>query len=282
MYLNLKFQELLVVRTILKKAECKNKKSMRYDPDFLLECVMLRIKSKKAYDHLKLQKLLPLPCPDTIRELLSCMTCTFGLNAYALNAIKNFLKNKPKAMRYGSLVWDEMSLAELVNFDAKKLLFEGFVDYGTAGLHLSEHKDELADHALVLIFRPYRYSWIQPIACYATKGACKGELLTELMARAITVLDQHEAIVKSVVCDGAQSNKAVMKTCGVIGKYDNIVNTFVNKKTQVPDKTVNSSTIDEPLQSTSCELSGNKDVTSFEHPTTGGELIYFLLMFPIC
>ncbi|KAK4021680.1 hypothetical protein OUZ56_003590 [Daphnia magna] len=97
-------QELLVVKTILKKAECKNVRSMRYDPDFFLECIMLRIKSKAAYDHLKLQKLLPLPCTDTIRKLLSCKTCTFCLNAYALNAIKNYIQNKPKAMRYGSLV----------------------------------------------------------------------------------------------------------------------------------------------------------------------------------
>jgi hypothetical protein len=276
------------------------------------------------------------------------MTCTFGLNGYALNAIKLFLKNKPRAMRFGSLVWDEMSLAELVNFDAKKLLFEGFVDYGTAGLLLKENKEELADHALVLIFRPYRYSWIQPIACYATKGACKGELLTELMARAITVLDQNEAIVKSVVCDGAQSNKAVMKTCGVVGKYDQIVNTFVNKVTpmevekcpEVPDSAVNPTFVNntEPMEVEMCpedpdsavnpafannakpmevqmcpedpdsavnpvfvnnakpmevqmcpedpdsavnpSLSKEKDVTSFSHPTTDGELIYFFIDVP--
>ncbi|KAI9565054.1 hypothetical protein GHT06_008801 [Daphnia sinensis] len=290
-------QELLVIKTILKKAECKNGKSMRYDPEFLLECILLRIKSKAAYDHLKQQKLLPLPCADTIRKLLSCMTCTFGLNAYALNAIKNFIGKKPRAMRYGSLVWDEMSLAELVNFDAKKLQFEGFVDYGDGGLQLSEHKDELADHALVLIFRPYRYSWIQPIACYATKGACKGELLTKLMARAITVLDQNEAIVKSVVCDGAQSNKTVMKLCGVIGKHDQIVNTFVNQQTPIKVKTfppspetdpdaANTSHLKERLVSNSCALSGNeakysgKDVTSFAHPTNDGELIYFFIDVP--
>jgi hypothetical protein len=34
-----------------------------------------------------------------------------------------------------------MSLAELVNFDAKKLLFEGFVDYGTDGLLLKGCKE---------------------------------------------------------------------------------------------------------------------------------------------
>jgi hypothetical protein len=60
-----------------------------------------------------------------------------------------------------------------------KLVFEGFVDYGeddgfSEPITLKKHEGELADHALVLIFRPYRYSWIQPIAFYATKGACPG------------------------------------------------------------------------------------------------------------
>ena len=36
-----------------------------------------------------------------------------------------------------------MLLAQLVNFDSKKLLFEGFVDNETEGLKLSEQKEEL-------------------------------------------------------------------------------------------------------------------------------------------
>ncbi|EFX66625.1 hypothetical protein DAPPUDRAFT_262816 [Daphnia pulex] len=113
-----------------------------------------------------------------------------------------------------------MTIAGDVSFDPMKLVFEGFVDYGeddgfSEPITLKKHEGELADHALVLIFRPYRYSWIQPIACYATKGACPGGVIHQLMARAITVLHQNGAIVKSVVCDGAQTNKTVMRLCSI-------------------------------------------------------------------
>lgn len=219
----------MVVRAILEKAKRKNK-GVRYDPLFLLECVLIRIKSKATYTHLRDNKILPLPDPSTIRKLLSCMPCTFGLNDYALEAISKNLDKLPKQLRYGSFCWDEFAIQEDLTFNSKKLEFDGFVDYGDDGLNIRDkHHGKLADHALVFIFRPYRFGWIQPFACFATKGACPADLLYELMARAITALELHGAVVKSVVCDGAQSNKAVMQMCGVEGRCDHTVNTFKNQ-----------------------------------------------------
>lgn len=269
-------QEILVIKTILRKAETKNSRSMRYDPEFLLECVMLRIKSKSTYNHLRTNNILPLPSAETIRRLLSCMPCKFGLNSFALSSIKTFLSGKPKAMCYGSLVWDEMAISGDVTFDSMKLVFEGFVDYGEdegfgEPINFKKHEGELADHALVLIFRPYRYSWIQPIACYATKGACPGSVIHQLMGRAIAVLHQQGAIVKSVVCDGAQTNKTVMRLCGITGKHNCIANTF-NGSENVPNT---STTSPLPVNDDS-----SQDVTSFEHPTLDEALIYFLVDVP--
>ncbi|KAI9556036.1 hypothetical protein GHT06_018603 [Daphnia sinensis] len=139
-------KELMVIKAILKKAELKNSESMRYDPEFLLECVLLRIKSKSTYDHLRSNHILPLPSPQAIRRLLCCMPCKFGLNSFALSSIKTFLSGKPKNMCYGSLhdVCTEDSSASTTD-----------IPY-------------LADHGLVLIFRPYKASWIQPIAVFAS------------------------------------------------------------------------------------------------------------------
>jgi hypothetical protein len=174
------------------------------------------------------------------------MPCKFGLNSFALSSIKTFLSGKPKAMCYGSLVWDEIAISGDVTFDSMKLVFEGFVDYEEAEgfgepLNFKKHEGELADHALVLglIFRPYRYSWIQPIACYATKGACPGSVIHELMGRAIAVLHQQGAIVKSVVYDEAQTNQSVMRLCGITGKHNCIANTF-NGSENVPNTSTTS------------------------------------------
>ena len=189
---------------------------MRYDTEFLMECLLLRIRSKQAYMKIKERKLLPLPHPTTIRRLLSSMPCSFGQNEFALASIKRHLDGKSKSMRYGSLVWDEMAIKEDITFNSQKLQFDGHVDFGNE-IIINKHSGQLADHALLFVFRPYLSSWIQPFAVYATKGAAPGESLHELLCKAIVALGSHGAIVKSVVCDGAQSNKRVMALFGITG-----------------------------------------------------------------
>ncbi|KAK4024474.1 hypothetical protein OUZ56_009897 [Daphnia magna] len=69
--------------------------------------------------------------------------------------------------------------------------FEGFIDYGQEEIedNHTEFTDQLADHALVFIFRPYRSSWIQPITVFATKGAAPGHVTSRLLAKSIVVLE---------------------------------------------------------------------------------------------
>ena len=96
------------------------------------------------------------------------MPCTFGFNEESLESIKRTMSSLDLDLRRGSLVWDEMSISKSLNFDAQKLRFEGFADYGLDEINADPKAatDQLADHCLVFIFRPYRASWVQPIAFY--------------------------------------------------------------------------------------------------------------------
>ena len=147
-------QEQMVVKAIFNKAKCSSAHRIRYDADFVMECLLLRIKCKAAYNHLRDQKILPLPSLSIMRRLLSCMPCTFGLNSFALSAIKRTISEKPRAERMGSLVLNEMCIAS-IEFNSQELKFDGFVDFGDL-VTVDEQSNSLADHALVLMFRPYR------------------------------------------------------------------------------------------------------------------------------
>ena len=207
----------MIIRTIIKKSEMKNMKNMRYETEFLMECLLLRIKSATTYDHLAAAKILPLPHPNTILSLLSGMECKFGLNSFALSAIKSNLAGKAKYLRYGSVFFDEIKIKEDVTFDVRKLKFDGFVNFGENGVRITEHEGQLADHVLLIGFRPFRDNWVQPIGAFASKGAATSNTTKELLMRSITALHQHGAEVLSVVCDGCQTNKGVMKLLGCNG-----------------------------------------------------------------
>ena len=112
----------MTVNTIMAKAKVKNKKSMRYEANWLLECLTLRIKSSKVYDHLFRSGILPLPHPNTLRSLLGGMSSEFGFNKQALEAIKKILRGKSQAQRLGILCFDELSIKEDLTFNTSTLL----------------------------------------------------------------------------------------------------------------------------------------------------------------
>lgn len=74
-----------------------------------------------------------------------------------------------------SLLIDEMKLMEGFRFNRNTCQFQGFVDLGE---YTPEHKkNEPGDHALVLMFQPFRGKWVQALACFLSKGCAHIMLL---------------------------------------------------------------------------------------------------------
>lgn len=128
----------------------------------MLECVLLRIKSPVAYKHLRENKILPLPHPKTIQKLLSGEVCKFGFSSVALDAIEREMLGKKRQHRQGVLIFDEIQLRETLDFNKGSLKFDGFIDFAEYTDELLEKKDfqQLADHALVFMYRPFNGSWV--------------------------------------------------------------------------------------------------------------------------
>ena len=209
---------------------------MRFEAEWLLECMMLRIKSPRAYETLKSSGLIPLPHRSTLQRLISGMSCHFGFNVAALEAINKALEMKRIEDRVLILCFDEMCVTASLNFNAESLAFDGFVKLSDDPipkrenleiLELDEERHEplnekkskipqLADHALVFMCRPLVDQWVQPFGVFASKSAAPGEDLFRLPIAAIIRLDvQCGARVLVVVSDGAQTNKRVWKLAGV-------------------------------------------------------------------
>jgi len=217
----------MLVRNVFANSSARQSKyGRRYEAEWALECLMLCIKSRAAYEHLR-DNLLPLPSPTRLRDMISYMPCCFGYSEFALTAIQEALKGKPLSDRLGSLIFDELCIAEDVDFNLQKLCVNGFVDYGEENVNIGENHPKVADHALLLVFRPYRSRWIQPIGLFATSGAAPGRVLHQLISKAIAVLETRNARVFSVVCDGAQSNKSMWGLFGISGKKNKVTH-FIN------------------------------------------------------
>ncbi|KAG0443013.1 hypothetical protein HPB47_015378 [Ixodes persulcatus] len=193
----------MAFRTALKAVTAKSAKGMRYETDWLMSCMLLRISSPRAYNLVTQMNLLPLPSVSRLQKMLKDAPCQFGFNRLSLVSIAAPPDNKKPLECYGTLLLDEMKL-------------DGLVDYGEEG---TTSQEEPADHALVLMFVPLYFDWVQPIASFASKGAAPGHILAKLVLNAIIQLHKHNAFVLAVVSDGAGSNKSMWTKLGISGKF---------------------------------------------------------------
>uniref|UniRef100_T1JC68 Transposable element P transposase-like RNase H domain-containing protein n=1 Tax=Strigamia maritima TaxID=126957 RepID=T1JC68_STRMM len=220
----------MIIKMMVKKSNCLKSKfgarGMRYSSEFLLECALLLIKFPKGYKHCLNHKLLPLPTTRTLHRLLRGLKCGFGINKNAILAIKQHFAAKLMNEQFGVLIFDEVKLRETVNYEKSSQSFSGFVDFGD--FTPEESKTQLANHALVFLFVPLLEKWVQPVACFAARGATSGKILAKLIISLIIELESANAKVVGIVNDGSTSNKLAWKELGISGKVNSIKNKFPN------------------------------------------------------
>ncbi|KAE8746493.1 hypothetical protein FOCC_FOCC006727 [Frankliniella occidentalis] len=81
----------------------------------------------------------------------------------------------------------------------------------------NEHKRDknLGDHSLVITFQPFSGKWVQPIACFLSKGNANADELTKLVLEATILLEKCNLLVDAVVTDGASWNRSMWTKFGV-------------------------------------------------------------------
>jgi hypothetical protein len=157
---------------------------MRYDADWLLDSLLLSIKSHKANAHLRKENILPLPSLSVLRNMISAVVGNFGLYYFAIKEFADYWRNKPMNERYCSLMWDEIMISVELKFNKNTFQFEGFVSHiwGETKFNPEDNRAEpqdesLADNTLVLIVRPYMTDKTQTIGVFPAKRAVKGTYL---------------------------------------------------------------------------------------------------------
>ena len=75
------------------------KNGIRYTNQWIYECLLLRIKSRKTYSHLRKHDILCLPCFETLNRYLKSNKGTYGFN----DSTFQILKVKTASMEHGDL-----------------------------------------------------------------------------------------------------------------------------------------------------------------------------------
>ena len=82
------------VRACFNASKVKSPKQRRYSIDWVYECLLMRIKSSKLYDHIRSRNILPLPCKHTLSRYIKKLNPNFGFQ----NAVFECLRLKASRM----------------------------------------------------------------------------------------------------------------------------------------------------------------------------------------
>lgn len=75
------------LKACLTASKIKNPKNMRYTTQWIYECILLRIKSKKTYEHLRTHKVLALPCVETLNKYIQNVKGAYGFQPNIFKAM---------------------------------------------------------------------------------------------------------------------------------------------------------------------------------------------------
>lgn len=217
--LNLPSAQLNLIEECVSASKCATKKNRRYTESWLSLCLLLHIRSPSGYSFLRENDILPLPCISTVRKYLSLVRVKCGFDSSFFNAFKK-MSMKDAYQRHGILVFDEVQVRKELSVNSKTMTYTGFANFGEA----VKAPDELADHGLVFTFQSFGDSYSQPIAVFASKGPTKGTVLSQLVLKAIMLLEEAGTFVDALVCDGATTNRAMWTQFSVSGTMEGTSN----------------------------------------------------------
>jgi len=175
----------------------------KYTREWLLLCLLLRIRSPKAYNMLLDNQILPLPSRSTMHRYLSNVNFDCGFDKEFFKAFKKKLQNLSEAARHGILLFDEMSIRQSITVNSTTLTFEGL-----SNIKNDSTLNDLADHALVFMFNSLQANFYQPVAMFASKNATPGTVLATLVLRAIIEIENAGGFVGAM-------EEVIIEECGL-------------------------------------------------------------------
>ncbi|XP_075539994.1 uncharacterized protein LOC142574881 [Dermacentor variabilis] len=143
----------------------KSTRGMEFTQDWILECLLMKMKSPKLYNYMRKNKILVLPSEDTLRKYLSSYKTGFGFCTRVLRALKEQTRGMDSFKRHGGLLVDELKLSEHLSVTSAATI-EGLVDLGR--FTPPREKYEPCDHGMVIMFAPFTGKWTQVLAVFAT------------------------------------------------------------------------------------------------------------------
>ncbi|KAH9367853.1 hypothetical protein HPB48_003102 [Haemaphysalis longicornis] len=183
---------------IFKSSSRRSNKGIRYSNKWVLECLMMKMKSPALYEHPRKEKILAVPSKTTLRKCQKSYKAGFGFNMKVADVLREKTSSMDEFKLHEGLLVDEMKLSEHLSVNNGGHI-EGFVDLGPFTSEEDKHTD--CDHRLAILFVPFVGKWTQVLAAFANKNNIKGTLLAKIMPETVILAEKSGLKVNFITSD---------------------------------------------------------------------------------
>ncbi|KAK3929571.1 DNA transposase, partial [Frankliniella fusca] len=198
-------EQQVLARSCFDAAKHHNKKNRRYTTEWIYECVLMRIKAPALYESLRTRNKLALPSQRTLLRYMRALRPAFGFQENVFTLMQTKSEHYQLGERHGALLLDEMSLEARTYFDKNTCMAHGLVDLG--GFEDEGDRDRRGDHALVVMFQPFKGKWVQALGAFLSCGPVKSEKLHKT--------EKSGFFVDCIVTDAATWNRSMWDLFGI-------------------------------------------------------------------
>ncbi|KAG8192301.1 hypothetical protein JTE90_002123 [Oedothorax gibbosus] len=194
---------------------------MAYSREWLLECILMKMKSPRLYQHIRINKILALPGKTCLKKSLQHFKSGFGFNKKVFSVLKEKTDSLENSEKHGNLLFDELKLSENLKMDSNGVV-QGYVNYGP-DLTPDSEMNLICNHGLVLLFQPFRGDWVQIIGVFGTHQNVKADHLSKILIEAVILCENAGLFVDVITGDGATWNRAMWRKFGIGQSKEGIV-----------------------------------------------------------
>nr|XP_037279949.1 LOW QUALITY PROTEIN: uncharacterized protein LOC119172911 [Rhipicephalus microplus] len=208
------------VQTCFEAAKRKGTQGMKYSDEWLLDCIIMRMKSPKLYEHIRKHKIMVLPSKSCLNKYVRNYKSNFGFNDNVFAAIEEKTKSIDEFHRHGGLLIDELKLSESLKVTSSGLI-EGFVDLGK--YTSLDQSTQTCDHGLVVLYQSFSGNFQQILGVFGSRGNVKANVLAKIIVDATLTAEKSGLFVDFVTTDGASWNRSMWRQFGIKGSSKSVV-----------------------------------------------------------
>ncbi|XP_046746176.1 uncharacterized protein LOC124411225 isoform X2 [Diprion similis] len=227
--LNIPAAQRITLNEIIAAASATKSNGRRYSNEWIMQCLLLNIKSPSLYEFLRVNNFLPLPCSKTIRRYFSLANMKCGLDENLGEVLKcKFDRLKEKGLEFdGLILLNDLDMKNPMEISAKSPAYVSLSDFRN-DIPKSQSVNDQATHGVVLMFQSLTDKQTHPIAVFTDKDPLQGEQISKLVVEAIACLEDCGVTIHGVIGDGMMMSKKVWSSLGVEGSTNDIKSWFTH------------------------------------------------------